>query len=239
MLLRLRNSFASMTQAIRQQERTANNLANVNTTGYKKERFFAETLNEFINAEGSPESTRNLRQWTDFSPGTLEPTGNTFDLAIDGEGLFTVTDPQGQTRFTRAGHFMLDAEGYLRMPNGFLVQGNNGPVQIPIGAKEVIINDRGEIHVDGELIDQLTIVWFENPEMLERLDGTTFGAGTQTPIEIKTPHVRQGYLETANVNTMQEMTDMIAHFRLFETQQKVLQTQDQLLGRVTRELGKW
>jgi len=240
MLLRLQNAAASMSEMQRHQDRVANNLANADTVGYKRDRLFTEALNERLDAEGAPRSDRRVTQGSDWAAGTLEETGNPLDVALGGEGFFVTQDAAtGADRYTRAGHFVLDNEGTLRTPTGDAVQGEGGPIQIPVDAGGAIeISKSGEIAVDGERIDTLRVVRFENREQLQRTDGAAFLADGAAPQEVDAPRVQQGVVETSNVNAVAEMTDMIKHFRLFESQQKALRTTDGVLSRATRDLGQ-
>lgn len=238
MLIRLQNSYSSMNDMVRQQERIANNLANAGTIGYRRDRTFTEVFNERLDAELAPISDRVTTQWADQASGALESTDNPLDIAIVGEGFFVLSDPaSGNQRFTRAGRFTLDAEGTLRDPSGMLVEGESGPIQVPPEGGPLEVREDGEIWSGDQVIGKLRLVQFENPLQLRRLDGASFDAGGMDPIDVEQPVLRQGYVEQSNVNPMQEMTDMIAHFRLFESQQKSIQTQDNLLGAVTRDLG--
>jgi flagellar basal body rod protein FlgG len=240
MLLRLQNSVAAMTTMVREQERTANNLANANTVGFRRERTFLEVLREQPDAERAPRSERTQGQWSDALPGPFEQTHRPLDAALGGTGFFVLTDEAtGQSRYTRAGHFTLDAEGTLRTPQGFAVDGDGGPLVLPPNASQIEINGLGEVRADGQLAGTLRVVTFARPEQLPRLDGATFAAGNQTPEPLDQPDVRQGFLENSNVNTVEEMTDLIEHYRLFETSQKTLRTTDDLLGLVTRDLGRF
>lgn len=239
MLLRLQNSFASMTEQIRQQERTANNLANAGTVGYKRDRMFTEVLNEYLDAEEAPRSVRSSVQGADLTMGPLEQTGNPLDVALGDEGFFVTTDEAtGAERYTRAGRFTLDAEGLLRTPDGLTVQGDGGPIEIPAGS-HVEIRRSGEIFADGQLVDRLRVVRFENPLALQRIDGAAFVAPGQAPEDVEAPVVLQGTVEGSNADPIREMTQMITHHRLFESQQKLLQSQDGVLSAVTRDLGKF
>ncbi len=238
MLLRLRNAAASMTEMTRQQERVANNLANANTVGYKRDRLFTQALEERLDAEGAPRSDRRVTQGADPRQGTLKATGNPLDVALGGEGFFVTTDAAtGAPRYTRAGQFALGEDGTLRTPAGHAVEGQGGPIQIPPESGPVQIAKDGTIQAGGQRVGALSVVRFENPLELERLDGAAFAAGNAAPEPVQAPDVIQGHLEGSNVNPVAEMADMIEHFRTFESQQKVLQTTDQVLGRVTRDLG--
>ncbi len=239
MLLPLENAVASMQAAVRRQENIANNLANANTAGYKRSRLSTEALDERLDAEGAPRTTRRLLQATDQTQGALQSTGNPLDVALNGEGFFVLMDAAtGARRYTRAGHFLVGPEGRLQTPAGDLVEGVGGPIQLPPGGRTVEISRDGTVRADGRRIGTLRVVTFPAPEQLQRLDGTAFAAG-QAPTEVPQPHVMQGFLEASNVEPVTAMTEMIEHFRLFESQQKVLQTTDQILGRITRELGSF
>lgn len=239
MLLRLQNSLASMSRLGREQERTANNLANANTIGYKRDRTFVETLNQRIDQEGAPRSEKVTEQWADLAAGSIESTGNPLDVALTGRGFFVVADAGGAPRYTRAGQFTTDADGMLRDHAGRLVMGQNGPIAMPPAGGELRISADGEIRVGDQLVDRLQVVDFEDPMQLVRADGASFTAGNQVPQSAAAPGILQGHLETSNVDVIGEMTEMIQHFRLYESHQKVLQTTDQVLGGVTRDLGRF
>lgn len=240
MLLRLQNSLAAMGSGMREQERIANNLANANTVGYKRQRSFTETLEEFVDHEGAPRSVRVQEQWAAMERGVLETTGNPLDLAINGDGFFaSVDEATGARRYSRAGQFSLDAHGVLRTTAGHLVEGHDGPIQVPPAAESLEISPDGSIRANGQMIGRLRVVRFENPEALRRVDSAGFDAAGMRALEAADPKILQGRLEGSNVNPISEMTDMITHFRLFESQQKMLQTTDQILGQVTRELGRF
>ena len=239
MLIRLQNSAAAMTAMMRQQERTANNLANAGTVGYKRDQTFVEALNERLDAELAPRSDQQPTQYADLGAGAMEETGNPLDVALGTDGFFVTTDEAtGAERFTRAGRFTRDLDGFLRDPMGALVQGEAGPIQLPPQGTVGIQKD-GAVQVDGQLIDRLRVVRFANPLALQRLDGAAFAAGGQAPDEVEVPVVLQGFVEGSNADPVREMTDMIQQFRFFEAQQKLLQSQDQILGAVTRDLGKF
>ncbi len=240
MLQRLSTPFASMSEMARQQERIANNLANANTIGFRRDRTFSETLSEELDPENAPVTDRITSQWADPEQGALESTGNPLDVALKGEGLFAFRDEQtGAERFGRAGRFALGRDGLLRTPEGLQVQGIEAPIRIPPGAASIEIDAQGAIWADGKPAGRLRIVESPEPERLRRVSGAMFEIEGKAPANLGKPDVLQGYVETSNVNPLKEMSDMIVHFRLFESQQKIIQSTDQLLGQVTRELGKF
>ncbi len=240
MLLRLQNSLSAMNSGIREQERIANNLANSNTVGYKRHRTFTETLEEFVDYEGAPRSTRVQEDWAALDQGVFESTGNPLDVALSGEGFFVFSDAEsGMQRYSRGGRFALDAGGVLRSPSGHVVQGTEGPIRIPGNPERIDIGKDGSVRADDQMIGRLRVVRFPNPEALQRVDSAGFDAAGMQPIDVQETDVLQGHVETSNVNPLLEMTDLISHFRLFESQQKMLTTADQILASVTRELGKF
>lgn len=240
MLHRLQNSAQAMSRFMRRQEQTANNLANANTIGYKQGRVFTDVLSEHIDHEGSPQSVNRIQDWTDTSQGELQKTGNPLDVALAGDGLFTVRDGDGNQYYTRAGRFSLDGEGILRDMNGHAVQGQTGRISVPPDTEgKINITNDGLINVDGEPIDRLEVVQFENIGELIPQDGALLSSDQPPTRVLDNPNVRQGFVEGSNVDPVREMTDMIEQARMFETQQRWLRTTDQLLGRVSRELGKF
>ena len=237
MLLRLRNAAASMAELSQRQDRVASNLANANTTGYLRDRAFATALRERIDAEGAPQSTRVAGQVPDMSPGPLVETGGALDLALEGDGFFAVQGEDGRTRYTRAGAFVLDASGTVRSPQGHaLLRDDGAPLTIPPSGGEIAVTTAGEVTVGGAPVGRVQTVEVEDPGQLVRLDGATFDAAG-VAVRPGESRVRQGFVAGANVDAVGEMVDLIAHVRLFESQQKSLKTTDEVLGAVTRDLG--
>lgn len=240
MLLRFRNAAAAMSEMRRNQEHIANNLANANTTGYKRNRFFAEALNERFDANGSPRSDRRVQQVNDMSSGSIKETGNPLDVALGGEGFFEIQSEDGNaTHYTRAGHFMLGNEGTLRTPNGDAVMGEGGPIQIPVEeGGNVNIAKNGDVTVGDTHVGKLRVVRIDNPEQMERREGAAFVANGAAPETMDDPTVLQGKVETSNVSPVTEMTNMIENSRHFEAQQKAIRTTDDVLSRATQDLGR-
>jgi flagellar basal-body rod protein FlgF/flagellar basal-body rod protein FlgG len=240
MLLRLQNSVTSMNALVRQQERVANNLANANTVGYKRDRAFTEALDEHLDEEGAPRSERLTQHMTTLEQGALEQTGNPLDIALGSEGFFVLLDEAtGSERYTRAGRFTVGDDGLLRTLQGQPILGTDGPIKVPAGGGALEISQSGEIHHNKQPLGKLKIVTFDDPAQLQRLDGAAFAAPGNPPQAAPHPIIKQGFVEGSNVNPIKEMTEMITHFRTFEAQQKLIQTTDQILGLVTRDLGKF
>lgn len=210
------------------QDIIANNIANAQTTGFKRLRTgvvsFAEEFSQQSTAmsiggdKAYPKvSTRaqqvEVVQRLDTSPGPIHATGNDFDLAIEGPGEFEVSSDNG-TRLSRAGNFHIGPNDELVTADGARVQGRAGNIRVPAGRFEVTIT--GAILVDGSPVDEIKISGAES--------GKT--------------QVMQGRLEGANVNAVSAMVEMIANMRSFEANQRVVQSVDHTLDKLINEAGK-
>jgi len=246
----------------------ANNLANVNTPAFKRDQqLFQEylTANEkppeviqvprdvaaiesFYNMQGGDKSYVDTRgTFTDFSQGGLKPTGNTLDVAIDGKGFFEIATPQG-VRLTRAGNFTLDGNGQLVTKEGHPVlrsaEGGADPASRVIrlqGQGPVSIADNGDILQGTENVGRIGLVNISNPDCLQKMGNNLYGFKPNMAPEmtnINNPSLKQGFIETSNVNVVQEMTDMIATNRVFESTQKAITAYDQMADKVVNVVGK-
>lgn len=224
----------------------SNNLANVNTTGYKTDVPIFRVPNENgvappstaagtaqLNPYASPMSAR-----TDFSPGALAKTGNALDVAIVGKGFFEVQAPEG-SQFTRKGNFTINEEGVLSTAEGWPVMGQGGAIAIE--GSRIDINDQGEVFVDGDPVDALRVVDFEQPDQLRKVGDTFFVPGNgeePTDLEDGTVQVAQGFLEKSNVDIIRTMTDLIETVRVFESYQRVMRSADEADAKTVSEVGK-
>lgn len=235
----------------------ANNLANVNTTGYKKDSLaFRDTFIMFAhdhimepiaNVRSDklfPEPNHKARvrlaeSMTDFSQGSIKGTGGPFDLAISGDGFFKVRTPEGDY-FSRNGHFRLDSEGTLVTEQGFQVLGDGAPITIPPGITNIVIAEDGRIFGDDDLLGQISVVSVENNRDLEKFGGNMYRArnGADIAEEASEAIVAQGFLETPNVDVVYEMVNMIEAQRQFEAYQKVMQTSDAIDREAHSKIGK-
>jgi len=220
-------------------ETLANNLANINSTGFKKDKLFVQMLNESSAGPGQGGDLDSVRvkAYVDFTEGSLEETGNPLDLALQGPGFFAVETPAG-TRYTRAGSFRFDTDGRLVTSDNLPVQGASGPIRLPqtrLDARDGIrVLEDGEVMLDKDLLGHLRIVQFANPADLVK-DGESFFRAVPGQAMMEGPgentSVRQGYLEESNVEGIEEMMAMIELNRSFETDQKALQSLDASLER--------
>jgi len=220
----------------------ASNLANVNTTGFKRDRIsFAAILrgSEQTSETRGINYARIRKIGTDFNQGGLQPTGRPLDVAIDGPGFFKV-QKNNQIFYTRVGHLMLDANGLVKTEDGLNVLGaGDAPITIDTSAgKDIVIAESGDISVNGVLADgKLQVFAIDDPDKLTKaghsINTLEAGAADQ-PLE--NYRVLQGNLEGSNVNMMEEMAAMIATQRSFEAHSKVIESYSKL-GERLDELG--
>ncbi len=226
-------------EAMRAQEermnQIANNLANVDTPGYKREEVtFWEMLYQTSGLR--PRVGKALRVVTDHRQGPAMLTGNPLDLLIDGEGFFRIQTPQG-VRYTRAGNFTTDATGQLVTQDGYPVLGVGG--SIVVGHREFVVDANGDVRIDGELVNRLDIVSFDDPGGLIKEGENLFRAREGAAARPATGfQVLQGSLEQANVNTAVELTAMIDLQRAYQAQQKVIRTIDEIDGLAVTRVGR-
>ncbi len=258
----VRALYSAWTGMVNEQKRldvVSNNMANADTTGFKKvgstsQSFDEELAVRFNNPRNvyarTPVGTLNGgvkigETYLDYSQGSLKITDGPYDIALEGSGFFTIstTDKSGQThtRYTRDGAFTVTRDGYLVTKDGDSVLGTDGnPIQIP-GAQtaEVSIDEFGNIYANDQYVNQFALVDFEDYDTVilygENMWETTENTNIIPAENIK---VHQGYLEASNVNVVDEMVDMIAISRAYETNQKMIQTVDQVLEKAANEIGR-
>lgn len=220
---------------------TSNNLANVDTAGFQKQvahiYSFPDTpisrvyqgQRQVIGRLGTGALVEG--SYTSFAPGSLKTTENPLDMAIVGEGFFTIETSEGP-RYTRDGRFTIDPTGYLTTLDGNLVRGESGRIYVG-EAEEVLLNEEGDIFIDGEVVDKLLLVQFADAQGLARRGANLYEAlpeaGNATISEAK---LAPGVIEMANVNVVREMVDLIKIQRAYEANQKVVQAYDETLGKL-------
>ena len=217
----------------------ANNVANINTAGYKADRpVFKVDVPDTINGTTLPYPVSDKfyteidSVFTDFNTGVIRQTGNVLDLAIEGDGFFVVDTPDGP-RYTRSGNFILDASKALTTVDGHMVMGDGGPIILEEG--KIAVDADGRVSVDGSEINRVKIVDFEKPYLLQKDQNNMFlGSGEQTAEGYK---VLQGAVELSNVNSVKEMAAMIGVLRGYESYQKVMTTLDETSAKAN-EVGR-
>ncbi len=238
----------------------ANNLANVNTTGYKRDMLaFSDAMSHFAH-DIIMEPVASIRDKkffpdpqhiakpriatavTDFQQGGLKVTGAPFDVGISGEGFFKVRSPDGDF-YTRNGHFTINAEGTLVTELGWPVLAEGGEIVVPPGFKNIVIAEDGRIFADETQVGQLAFVRVENPQNLEKMGNNLYRARAgadpgEAEIDFSRSWMAQGFLESANVDAVYEMVNMIETQRQFEAYQKVMQTSDAIDREATTKVGR-
>lgn len=239
-------------------EVVSNNLANVNTVGFKqdKSRFQKYFLSELSKnnlqtptgevASQAPSFWFRTSTYTDFTSGPLKETGNRFDLSITGDGFFCVRTPQG-IQYTRRGDFGISAEGLMVTQEGWPVLGESGEITIESQADisdpqghEFLVDDQGNVAVDGNTVDKLRIVEFSNAQLLEKAGDTYFRTRSANAGESEAQdyQIAQGMLEHSNVDAVKMMTELIEVLRGYESYQKIIRSVDEVNSQTIREVGK-
>lgn len=255
----VRGLFTAYTGMLNQQYRLdtiTNNLANAATTGYKREGATSRAFDDVLGVKIKDSSVSYVIQeigdmnlgvkigenYTDYKQGSFKETGNTYDIALAGNGFFAIsfTNKNGEemTKYTRDGSFTTDVDGVLRTKDGdYVLNDAGGQITIPTESADVVIDELGNIYADGDLVDTLGITDFEDYNYLEK-----YGENMYTPVEgaeetEATATVRQGYLEMSNINAVSEMVEMIAITRAYEANQKAVQTADSMLEKSVNSVG--
>lgn len=224
------HAAAALRYWTRRQEVVANNLANVDTDGFKGERTFAQLL---ANAAGPVAGAA-----TDLRTGQITTTGQPLDVALGGDGFLVVQTPGGE-RLSRGGSLGLDAERNLVDARGHLVLGETGgALTIPAYAAKVEIDAGGDVRADGKAIGRLRVDRAARGATLTHAGDTLFGASATESVPAAERLVRQGAREGSNVNSIESMVDMITIQRATASVQKALTTLDAARGIAVSEIGK-
>lgn len=250
--------YAAVSGSLAQEKRLAiltNNLANANTVGFKADRSMFQvepspvvvgplpaadgsgavvtTLNRFQGRDSS--QTRLSAVHTDFTSGDLRDTGNPLDLALEGRGFFAVQTSDG-VAYTRQGTFSLNAEGVLVTSGGLPVLGDNGPLRLRGGKIE--IDPTGRVSAAGAFVDRLKIVDFPQPYALEKQGDVLFRSVVPNPpATTANAVVRQGAVETANVQPVRLLVSVMETSRAYEAYQKVIQAFNDTAGRAVNDIA--
>ena len=222
----------------REMQTVANNLANLSTTGFRKEGvIFAEHVKALDGKERSLSmATANVRL-TVQQQGTLTQTNGDFDFAIEGDGFFMIETPEGQL-LSRAGSFTPNAEGELVTPDGYrLLDGGGAPIFIPPDARSISVSADGTLSADGVPQTQISLFTPVDPTDLTRQNGVRFSIkGEVEPIEGSS--IMQGFVEDSNVNPVIEIARMIEVQHAYELGQSFMDKEDERIRGVLSTLGR-
>ena len=241
--------YTAAAGAIAMEERLtiiSNNVANLNTIGFKKDHMsfeqFSKLLDTSMLAQGQyrviPIDVVALSPTIDVTPGSPVETGNPLDVAMIGDGFFVVSTEDGP-RYTRAGSFQLTTDNILVTPQGYRVQGEGGDISIDTttGNGIIGIDSRGKITYDDTDVDTLQVVRIA-PEVLVRKGNNLFDVKEgYVPEPVETPSMSQSYLEAANVEPVSEMVDMIATQRAYDAFQKMIRSINDAYSFSIRNVG--
>jgi flagellar basal-body rod protein FlgG len=252
------STYMSATGALAYENRLqliSNNLANVNSAGYKKDKSRFESFDLEALATGTTRSV-NLNEsqaseywmeyttYTDFSAGKIKKTGNPFDLALSGTGFFCVQTPDG-IQYTRRGDFIVNADEVLVTQEGWPVLGKSGEIQLKLSKpddnhREFSVSEDGFITLDGSQVDRLRIIHVTQSHALEKAGHNYFRALEPNALKNldEDLNVSQGFLEMSNVDTVAMMTEMIEVLRGYETYQKMMRSEDEMNSRLINDVGR-
>ncbi|MEM7522251.1 MAG: flagellar hook-basal body complex protein [Pseudomonadota bacterium] len=215
----------------------ANNIANLSTTGFRREQaIFTEIVDRLDVDGGSTSQTAAKVRATDFSQGALRQTGGDFDFAIEGDGFFQVETPDGPA-LTRAGGFVRAANGELATMDGRRVLDEaGGPLFFPPGAREIVVATDGTISADGQPVGRIGVVEVADPASLTRQENGLF-VTDEAPTPTADAAVFHGFVETSNVEPVRELTRMIEIQRAYEMGQSFLEQEDERMRQAVRIMG--
>jgi flagellar basal-body rod protein FlgF len=219
---------------------TANNVANLRTTGFKAEKVLFEEYMQNLKAPAAQQaplsSVLDVGTFTDMQNGALETTGNSLDFAILGDGFFAVQTQNG-IRYTRGGSFRTDEAGQLVTQDGLPVLDSSGsPIQLSSASGPVTVNGSGDISAGGAVLGQFGVVSFADPQSLVH-EGNGLFKSDATPTAAPVSIV-QGMLESSNAQPIIEITRMIDILRNFQSAQKMIDAQHDLSRDTVAKLGK-
>jgi flagellar basal body rod protein FlgG len=249
MMTGLYSSAASLEAYEKRQEASTANLANVSTPGYRRR--MPVVLGEMrpgrnrLMGAGMKAPVPRFAIMLDFTPGSLQTTGNPYDLSLtgiernDGNAFFALAGSSGEEVYARTGRLMVDPDGRLVHTSSGLpfVHPNGSPVRLQPGGGAPKVDERGVVLQDGNEIGQLKIVRFRNPRAVRPLNHGLFdgGRGARPESAEGLVRVKQGHLESSNTSAVDELVGMITNFRSYEATQKVIRQMDQSLAKLIRQ----
>ncbi len=237
-----------MTEMVRT-DTIANNLANCNTVGYKKdvnvsepfEKMLIERINDgqnpapkigYLGTGAGPRENYVVHQM-----GGMIETGNPLNVAIAGKGYFSVQTPNG-VRYTRNGSFTLNNNGQIVTTDGYPVLGTGGTPITVLDNQPININANGQVYNGAQEIGQLGLVDVENTRFLRKEEGVFFRLDNQTALRQFNGRLNSGFLEASNVNVIEEMVNLIASYRAYEINSKGVQSHDQLNDKAVNDVSR-
>lgn len=217
----------------------ANNVANVNTAGYRTQNpMFQEYISNERYDKNDLSMVYDMGQYDTTSPGTMQLTGNPYDVALSGPGFMSVQTPSGEMQYTRAGNFTVNNNSELVTSSGYKVTGLGGDaIAIPAGSKEVKITEQGEVTADGNTVGRIGVFEFDNLQELKPAGNNLYSAPNPGRPATETKMI-QGSLEGSNVNAIQETTRMIEILRTYQSTMRMLHNEQERQTNAITALAK-
>jgi flagellar basal-body rod protein FlgG len=218
-----------------------NNIANADSAGYKKDYLVTTTFGEHLEMQNGVNvgnvnfGTRADATYTSFEQGAEISTGRPLDFFIKGEGFFNIIMPDGTVRLTRNGQFSLNQDGFLTDSRGNTVAGQNGPILI--GSSDFTVDEAGRIYRDGQYLDVLAVTAPADYNNLDKIDEGYF-VNTGAAGENIDFSVIQGSVEASNIDMVQEMADMIASSRNFQSCSRIIKVFDEIMDMAANQVGR-
>jgi flagellar basal-body rod protein FlgG len=230
-------------------ENITNNITNADTTGYKKEHLVSHSFDQVmierikdVHVVGQTQIVGPLHLGTqidqlyiNFEQGGMEGTGRNTDMALIGNVFFVMQTAEGE-RYTRSGAFYIDDQGYLVDGEGNFLLGENGPIYA--GGMDFVVDETGGVWVDGAYTDRIRVASFEDNGRLRKQGSNLYFSLEDAEAQAQPFSIRQGFLETSNIDISREMVDMLTVFRTYETNQRMLSMIDETLGKAVNEIGR-
>jgi flagellar basal-body rod protein FlgF len=221
----------------RQMSQVANNIANMNTTGFKRELMIYQAFQTKVPFATKSDFVIDIGTAIDHQQGRLQLTGNTFDLAIEGPGYFQVDDGTG-TFYTRNGHFSLDENNQLISNEGYLVLDQGGdPIFVPNSDEKIVVESDGSVKLGDEVYGRIAVVEFDNRIALKKVRGSLFRT-EELPRPAENSNVQQGLVEASNVNPILELTEMIEVSRTYDRVKNLISSEDERNKKAVERLAR-
>ncbi|MFX4221466.1 MAG: flagellar basal-body rod protein FlgF [Thalassobaculum sp.] len=221
----------------RQMSQVANNIANMNTTGFKRELMIYQAYETKIPFTQKNDFVIDRGSAIDHAPGPMRMTGNTFDLAIDGPGYFQVDDGTG-TYYTRNGTFALDENNQIVTNQGHLVLDAAGePIFVPRSDEKIVIETDGSVRLGEDVYGRIAIVEFDNLIELRKVRDSLFET-EELPRPAENSEVQQGLIETSNVNPIMELTNMIEVSRTYDSVKNMISSENDRTKQALERLAR-
>jgi len=237
LLVNLSHQLASF----RTMEVIANNLANLSTPAFKREEAqFSQYVETVAPSEGQTESqslsfVQDAGLFRDMSEGQLVRTSAPFDFAVDGKGFFVVQTANGD-RYTRNGHFSLNAQGQIVTQDGNEVQGDGGPITITPDDGDIHVSEDGTVSGAHGQLGKLRLVSFDDDTKLQK-EGAGLYSTDQSAAPVEKPHIEQGMIESSNVQPVAEISHMLEVMRAYQATANLTQAQEDLMRQTIDKLG--